>query len=172
MLNEPLRCTRDHVGPVRPAHLVKDHVTQDAGIVDEDVDAAEGFERHFHDGFGVFRFGNRKRRRDRFSAGFFYGVDRFLRRAGIAAFSLQARADVADHDTRTLFREQHGDASPDAAPCPCYDRGLAGNNASHQRPHTSSATSTIIRSFAHCSSSASTLPSSVEAKPHCGDRHS
>ena len=29
-----------------------------------------------------------------------------------------------------------------------------------------------MRSFAHCSSSASTLPSSVEAKPHCGDRQS
>src|SRR5579884_1274019 len=38
------------------------------------------------------------------------------------------------------------------------------------QPHTSSAISTIIRSFAHCSSSASTLPSSVEAKPHCGAR--
>ena len=33
-------------------------------------------------------------------------------------------------------------------------------------------TPTIIRSFAHCSSSARMLPSSVEAKPHCGDRQS
>src|SRR6185312_11258334 len=40
------------------------------------------------------------------------------------------------------------------------------------KPHTSFATSTIIASFAHCSSSASALPSSVEAKPHCGDRQS
>src|SRR4029077_12953078 len=88
---------------------------------------------------------------------------------GIAAFSLQTRADVADHDTRTLFREQRSDTSPDAASCPCYDRNLAGNDARHQRPHISYDTSTIIRSLAHCSSSASTLPSSVEAKPHCGD---
>src|SRR5262249_23622857 len=42
----------------------------------------------------------------------------------------------------------------------------------HARPHISSATSTIILSFAHCSSSARILPSSVEAKPHCGDRQS
>ncbi len=28
------------------------------------------------------------------------------------------------------------------------------------------------RSLRHCSSSARLLPSSVEAKPHCGDRHS
>src|SRR5262245_10845333 len=38
------------------------------------------------------------------------------------------------------------------------------------RPHTWPATSMIIRSFAHCSSSARILPSSVEAKPHCGER--
>src|SRR6202020_136649 len=42
----------------------------------------------------------------------------------------------------------------------------------HYRPHTSFAISTIIRSLAHCSSSERTLPSSVEAKPHCGDRQS
>src|SRR5258705_4411638 len=35
-------------------------------------------------------------------------------------------------------------------------------------PHTSFDRSTIILSLAHCSSSASTLPSSVDAKPHCG----
>src|SRR5580692_11183447 len=42
----------------------------------------------------------------------------------------------------------------------------------HYSPHTSRAISAIIRSFAHSSSSASVLPSSVEAKPHCGDRQS
>src|SRR6266511_1306145 len=38
------------------------------------------------------------------------------------------------------------------------------------QPQTSFEISTIMRSFAHCSSSARTLPSSVEAKPHCGER--
>src|SRR5215510_468361 len=42
----------------------------------------------------------------------------------------------------------------------------------HFCPQISSASSTIILSFVHCSSSAKILPSSVEAKPHCGDRHS
>ena len=42
----------------------------------------------------------------------------------------------------------------------------------HDYPHTSSAISTIMASLAHCSSADSTLPSSVEAKPHCGDRQS
>src|SRR5262249_24822206 len=40
------------------------------------------------------------------------------------------------------------------------------------QPQTSRAISTIMRSFAHCSCSARILPSSVEAKPHCGDRAS
>ena len=39
----------------------------------------------------------------------------------------------------------------------------------HAPPHTSRATSTTNFSFAHCSSSVRMLPSSVEAKPHCGD---
>ena len=41
----------------------------------------------------------------------------------------------------------------------------------HQ-PHTSFAVSTINRSFAACCSRESALPSTVEEKPHCGDRHS
>lgn len=38
--------------------------------------------------------------------------------------------------------------------------------------HTSLAMSMTWRSFAHCCSSVRRLPSSVEAKPHCGLRHS
>src|SRR5215475_14315180 len=44
-----------------------------------------------------------------------------------------------------------------------------GRCAVHGHPHTSSAVSTTARNFAHCSLSARTLPSSVEAKPHCGE---
>ena len=40
------------------------------------------------------------------------------------------------------------------------------------QPQTSSATSTIRRSFAHCSSSVSALPSTVDENPHCGERQS
>ena len=53
--------------------------------------------------------------------------------------------------------------------CP-RERDTAYDRCRH--PQTSSATSTISRSFAHCSSSARILPSSVEAKPHCGERQS
>src|SRR5437868_547544 len=55
---------------------------------------------------------------------------------------------------------------------PGDDNGWCGTSDNDHLPQTSSASSTIIRSLAHCSSSASTLPSSVEAKPHCGERQS
>src|SRR5262245_10703391 len=96
----------DDVGPVRPAHLVKDLVAQDAGIVDEDVDPAEGFARQFDDVFSIFWLGNRESRRDRLAAGFFYGFNCLLRGASVAAFTLQARANIADDDARTLIRKQ------------------------------------------------------------------
>src|SRR6266446_1898064 len=47
-----------------------------------------------------------------------------------------------------------------------------GSCPAHGHPHTSSAISAAIRNFAHCSLSARTLPSSVEAKPHWGDNAS
>src|SRR5581483_9020525 len=48
----------------------------------------------------------------------------------------------------------------------------AGRGPGNSYFHTSLAMSTIMASLAHCCSSVSTLPSSVEAKPHCGDRQS
>src|SRR3979409_1970200 len=65
--------------------------------------------------------------------------------------------------------------------CPPYGAGSSGFadddegdgiDGDHGYPHTSFDRSTIILSLAHCSSSASTLPSSVDAKPHCGLRAS
>src|SRR6266850_4479606 len=51
----------------------------------------------------------------------------------------------------------------------CYSL-FAIHYSLRDQPQTSFDRSTIILSLAHCSSSASTLPSSVEAKPHCGER--
>src|SRR5215468_11071109 len=47
-----------------------------------------------------------------------------------------------------------------------------GSCAARCHPHTSFASSATIPNFAHCSLSARTLPSSVEAKPHWGDNAS
>jgi hypothetical protein len=49
----------DHVRPVAPAHAVENAVAQNAGIVGQDVDAAEGVERRPHDLVSVGRLGER-----------------------------------------------------------------------------------------------------------------
>ena len=48
----------NHIRPIRPAHLVEDHVAKNADIVDQDVDAAIGVERSLDDGFCVLRLGD------------------------------------------------------------------------------------------------------------------
>ncbi len=89
----------DHVRPVRPAHAVEDAVAQDAGIVDQDIDAAEGVERRLDDFVGIARLADRQRRGDRFAAGFLDFVDDRLRRAGIGAGAVEA-APISQTTTR------------------------------------------------------------------------
>ena len=105
----------DHIRPVRPAHLVEDDVAQDAGVVDQDVDAAEGVERGLDDQVGVLRLGDGERGGDGLAAGLLDGRDRILRRTVVGARALQAGADVADHHARAFAREHLGDGAADAA---------------------------------------------------------
>src|SRR5581483_5894382 len=121
----------------------------------------------------------------------FHGDKRHLavRRERPGQRHAEADLDRLLRERRAGERQRGGDGAADHAPfeyskhsvLPSLWRFLklslaallaeAETSATH-RPQISSASSTIMRSFAHCSSSASTLPSSVEAKPHCGDRHS
>src|SRR5262249_27547951 len=192
-----VKVDRQHVRPVGKAHAVEDAVAQDAGIVDQTVDPAEGGERGGDDLVGVLRLGDRERRGDRLAAGALDLVDHRLRRSGVGAGALEARTDVADDDARPFLRQQERNGAADAAAGAGDDCDLAGDDAWHgaplidqttddrrwmkmpylssvvcrlssvvRYPQISSATSTMRASFAHCSSSVSRLPSSVEAKPH------
>jgi hypothetical protein len=78
---------------------------------------------------------------------------------GAAASPTGATTDFSKRNFRyaILINEVHLSAGNLSAKAPGYF------------PHTSFATSTASLSFAHCSSSVRTLPSSVEAKPHCGE---
>src|SRR5215212_7845481 len=162
----------DDVVPVRPAHAMEDAVAQDAGIVNQDVDAAERIDRRLHSRLGVLRLGDREGRGDGLAAGLLDFAHDLLRRPLIAARAVERRADVDHDDACTFLRHQHRDGAPDAAARTSDDRDLARNETSHCLPHTSFASSTIMRSLAHCSSSLNTLPSSVEAKPHWGETQS
>src|ERR1700722_108859 len=81
----------------------------------------------------------------------------------------ESRRASADNDGVGISGHAHSrcpERAPQAAPSP---RAQARRAKKLYFPHTSFATSTVSFSLAHCSSSVRTLPSSVEAKPHCGD---
>ena len=106
-------------------------VAQDAGIVDQNVDAAEGVERRLDDLVGVARLADRQRRGDRLAARLFDLVDDRLRRSDIGAGAVEARADVADDDARAFLRHQERDAAPDAASRAGDDGDFSRNDVWH-----------------------------------------
>ena len=126
---------RDHVGPVRPAHAVENLVAQDAGVVDEDVDAAEGVERGFHDLVGVRRIADRERGGDCLTAGLLDLVRHLLRRTGVAAGAVERSADVIDQDLRALLRQQECDGAADAATRAGDDGDFSVDDAWHWTLH-------------------------------------
>ena len=98
--------------PVGVLHLVEGLVTQDAGIVDHHVDAAEGVQRVLHDPAAV---------RDRVVVGHrgaAGGSDfrhHLVRRRGTGAFAMGAAAEVVDHHPGAMLREQQGVGAAKAA---------------------------------------------------------
>ena len=121
----------DHVRPVRPAHLVEDDVAQNAGVVDQDVDAAEGVERGLDDQVGVLRLGDGERRCDCFAAGLLDGRDRSC--AGLSSVPAPCRlAPMSQTTTRAPFGREHlGDGAADAAPGAGDDGDLAFDDTRH-----------------------------------------
>src|SRR6266436_7848544 len=105
------------------------------------------------------------------------------RQAGMLAVRMQMKPVVvpAPHRADMIGFFQHGDVQTlrlhYRSTCePCRARtnndgvGIARHAArTSYLAHTSFAISTARLSLAHCSSSERMLPSSVEAKPHCGD---
>jgi hypothetical protein len=110
---------------------VKDAIAQDARVVDEDVDAAEGVDRGLDDLVGVARLADRQRRGDGLAAGFFDLVDDVLCRTGIGPGAVEACADVAGHDARAFLRHQERNAAADAPPRSGDDGDLTGDDVRH-----------------------------------------
>ena len=90
--------------------------------------AAEGLQCILDDCLGISRLGNRERRSNRLAPGPFDFLDHVLRRTGIGADALQARADVADNDARALLRHAKCDRAPDTAPASGDYHNFAGDD--------------------------------------------
>ena len=106
-------------------HVVERLVAQDAGVVDHDVDAAEGVERRLHDGLAALRRGDRVGVGDRLAARRLDLVDDELGRAGIAAGAVDGAAEVVDHDQRAAPPELQGVLATEPAAGARDDRHLA-----------------------------------------------
>ena len=99
------------------AHLVEDHVAQDAGIVDDAVEPAEMVGRGLDDPAGGDRLRHALEVGDRCAASLLDLLDHFFggRRAGAGAIG--GNAGIVDHDFGALRRAQQRDLAPDAAAC-------------------------------------------------------
>ena len=100
-------------------------VAEDAGVVDDDVDAPEGVDCGLHDRRSALGRGDRVGVGDRFAAGGLDLVDHLLRRPGVGAGAVDRAAEVVDHDQRTAGREQQRVLTAEATTRPRDDRHLA-----------------------------------------------
>ena len=97
------------------AHVVEDHVAQDAGIVDDAVEPAEMIDRRLHDLAGGDRFRDRLEIGDRGAAALLDFLDHFLGGRGAVARAVGGAAGIVDHDLGALGGAQQRDLAADAA---------------------------------------------------------
>src|SRR5579885_3723270 len=124
----------NHLAPIRPAHAMKNAIAQDAGIVHQYVDAAEGIECGGDDLVGIARLADRQRRSDGFAAGLDYFFDDGMRRSSVRAGTVEARTDVADDNACAFLRHEECNALADAPPGAGDDGNFAGDNVGHSVP--------------------------------------
>ena len=114
-----------HLVPIGFLRLGKGLVEQDAGVVDEDIGAAEildGVVEHrlpAGDGRDVGAVG------DRAAALCLDRIDHLLRHRDVGAGAVAGAAEVVDHDRRALAREQFGVGLTEPAARAGDDRNLA-----------------------------------------------
>jgi hypothetical protein len=105
----------DHRLPFLRVHLEEHAIAQDAGVVDDAVDAAEVVDGGFDDGVGAHPARDAVGVGHRLAARSADFVHHFLRRPGVLAFAAYRCADVVHHDFGTLGRHQQRELAADAA---------------------------------------------------------
>src|SRR5262249_46729963 len=98
---------------------------QDAGVVDDAVDAPEGLDRRLDDAFGRERIGDAMAVGRRRAPGLGDLRDDLLRDARVAALAIRRAAEIVDHHLGALRRGEQRDLAPDAAPRAVEDDAFA-----------------------------------------------
>src|SRR5690348_16390023 len=99
--------------PIDRTHAVEDAVPQDAGVIDDAVDAAKVVDRRLDDAFGSLRIGDAVAVGDRRAAGFADLSHDLVGHAFIAAVTLRRTAQVVDDDLGTLAGGEQGNLATD-----------------------------------------------------------
>src|SRR5205807_4570918 len=109
-----LEMNPDHGVEVGLVHLHQRLVTDDAGVVDEDVDLAEGIHRRLHDLPGAIELDHGVEAGYRGPTGRLDLLAHLDGRALLGGLAREAGAHVVDHHLGSLAREAQGDLPPDA----------------------------------------------------------
>ncbi len=118
MVGRCVRALQVHVDdgvPVGLLHLEDHPISQDAGVVDEDVEPAEGVHGLLDHGFGVVEVGNVATVHDRLAAHALDLVHDGLCRADVAAGPVDVAAQIVHHDLCALGSEHQRMLPSDAA---------------------------------------------------------
>ena len=107
------------------AHLVEEAVAQDAGIVDDAVDAPEALDGLAHDAFGGGGIGDAGAIGDGLATGGADGIHHLMSGLLILARAIGAAAQIVDHDPGALGGGQQRDLAPDPAARPGDDDDFA-----------------------------------------------
>src|SRR5262249_16448635 len=121
----------EHQIPVDHAHAMEDAVAQDAGNIDDAVDAAERVDRGFHDVGGRPRFGDAVEIRNRLPAVALDLVHHLLRRRIRRALAAARAAEIVAHPLGAFARRRERDLAPDAAPGPGDDDDFSLEGLTH-----------------------------------------
>ena len=101
--------------PVAGLHLVEQDIAQDTGIVDDDIDLAEGVDGILDDALRAVPFRNGPEARDRDTARGHDLVGDAAGRTGIAAVAAKRNAEIIDDNTGTPACRQLGDTFANTA---------------------------------------------------------
>jgi hypothetical protein len=115
----------DHQLEIGDAHLVKDCIAQNAGIVDNAVELAEMIERRLHYGRSGGGFSYRVEVRHRRATFLADQLHYLLGRTDTLAAAVGGAAEIIDDYLGAFGGGKQCDLTANAAPCAGYDRRLA-----------------------------------------------